>query len=97
MSQDTLKKFGAESPEVAIEMVVGIAEKTGSRICVSSTGVAGPESKDGKEPGTMYIGVYVDGEYYVKELNTGRKERQVNRNACMLNMFNEVRKALIKM
>ena len=50
----------AESPEVALAMAAGLQKKTGSRICVSSTGVAGPGPYHGLPAGTMFIGLVWD-------------------------------------
>lgn len=93
-----IEEFGAESSEVAAAMAEGLAKKTGSRLCISSTGVAGPGSKMGPKGeirfGDMYIGVYFDGKVHVKEMHTGRDDRGVNRNSCMLTMFDEIRKVI---
>ena len=99
VSEDTLKEYGAESPEIAREMALGLYEKTGSDICISSTGVAGPGSNMGPKgevpAGNMYIGVCYKGEVHVREMNTGRDDRGVNRNSCMLTMFDEIRKCIM--
>ena len=50
----------AESPEVALAMAAGLKKKTGSRICVSSTGVAGPGPYHGLPAGTIFIGLAWD-------------------------------------
>ena len=98
--KDLLDEFGAESPEVAASMAEGLALKTGSRLTVSSTGVAGPGSRMGPKKeipvGDMFIGIHFDGNTYVKEMHTGRDDRVVNRNSCMLTMFDEIRKIIIQ-
>ena len=108
VSEALIEEYGAESQEVAAEMARGLAIKTGSRLCVSSTGVAGPGNNvitvtdiNGNSStkeilvGDMFIGVYFDGEVHVKELHTGRDDRVVNRNSCTLTMFDEIRKVLL--
>ena len=96
--EDLILKYGAESVEVAEAMAFGLYKKTGSRVCVSSTGVAGPGGNPGPNgiipAGDMFIGVCIDGKTHVKELHTGRDDREVNRNTCMLNMFNEIKKII---
>lgn len=58
---ETLAKYGAVSPETAREMVEGLKKKTGSRLCVSITGVAGPNGGTSEKPvGLVYIGVMLD-------------------------------------
>lgn len=98
VSEDIINEYGAESPEVAAEMAKGLARVTGSRLCISSTGVAGPGNSQGPKGeipvGDMFIGVYFDGEVHVKEMHTGRDDRVVNRNSCMLTMFDEIRKVI---
>lgn len=94
VSEETLEKYGAESYEVAEEMVKGLREKTGSDICIVSTGVAGPDPKGDIPAGRMYIGLYYNGQIKIKEMDTGRNLRQVNRNSCMLTMLDEIRKVI---
>ena len=100
VSKEILDTYGAESPEIAKEMAEGLYRVTGSRLCISSTGVAGPgngKGPNGEVPvGDMFIGVCFDGETYVKEMHTGRDDRVVNRNSCMLTMFDEARKTIMK-
>lgn len=92
VKEETLKTYSAESKEVALEMVKGLYEKTGSNICVSSTGVAGPGEFNGIPAGDMWIGISVNGDARVISLSTGRDMREWNRHYCVLNMFNEIRK-----
>ena len=98
VSEALINEYSPESPEVAEAMARGLAEKTGSRLCISSTGVAGPGNSSWNNRvipvGDMFIGVYFDGNVHVKELHTGRDDRGVNRNTCMLTMFNEIRKVI---
>ena len=61
VSADTLERFGAVSPQTAEEMVRGLKRKTGSRVCISVTGIAGPDGGTAEKPvGLIYIGVMVD-------------------------------------
>ncbi|GAB3124483.1 CinA family protein [Glaciibacter psychrotolerans] len=61
-----LAVHGAVHPDVALQMAVGVRTAVavdGRRadIGVATTGVAGPDSQDGQEPGTVFIGVSMDG------------------------------------
>ena len=94
VSPETLDEFSAESPEVAREMAAGLAARTGTRIAVSSTGVAGPGSRNGREAGTMFVGLAFDGNVTVREIATHRDDREWNRNYCCLVMFDEIRRVL---
>ena len=58
VSWDTLNKFGAVSPETAIEMARGAREKFSSTIGLSVTGIAGPGGgMPGKPVGLTYVGL----------------------------------------
>ncbi|MBO4235755.1 MAG: CinA family protein [Firmicutes bacterium] len=92
VKKETLDKFTAESYEVAEEMARGLYEKTGSRICISSTGVAGPGAIGDNAAGNMWIGIAVDGEVTVRELKSGRDSREWNRIYCTRIMIHEVTK-----
>jgi len=53
---ETLEKYGAVSAETALEMAKGLAEKTGSDICLSVTGIAGPDGGTPQKPvGLIYV------------------------------------------
>ena len=66
VSADTLKKFGAVSEQVAIEMVNGLE----SDVCISTTGIAGPNSDNTNKPvGLVYIGLKIFGKIKVMKFN----------------------------
>ena len=92
--RETLEKYTAESREVALEMVRGLKKKTGSRLCISVTGVAGPDAMGEKPAGLIYIAVSFDGREDVRVLNTGKSDRQANRNAAVLHMFDLINKTI---
>lgn len=58
VSQDTLNKYKAVSAETAMEMAKGAADKARADIGISVTGVAGPDTEDGKPVGLVYTGIY---------------------------------------
>lgn len=64
---------GAVDPEVALAMAVGVAELFGSDVGVATTGVAGPDLQDGKEPGTVFVAVVARdrGVQLVRQLSLG--------------------------
>ena len=64
-------------------MAEGLHKITGSDICVSLTGLAGP-TDDGIHPlGTVYVGIYYLGDILVKCFNFGNLGRNIVReNAC---------------
>ena len=57
-----IKTYGAVSEEVALEMVIGLANKSHSDVAVSITGVAGPTGGTPEKPvGTVCFGFSCDG------------------------------------
>ena len=55
---ETLEHYGAVSPEVALEMAQGIAQKLNTTWGISITGIAGPEGGTPTKPvGLIYIGI----------------------------------------
>ncbi|MBE6020597.1 MAG: competence/damage-inducible protein A [Clostridiales bacterium] len=91
---ETLEKFGAVSEETAREMTAGLKKKTGSNVCISVTGIAGPSGGTEEKPvGLVYICADVNGKVMCNEY----KVRPVSRNwirsytvMLMLNMINRM-------
>lgn len=52
-----IREFGVISPETAEAMATAVREKLGTDFGVGITGVAGPDSQEGKPPGTVHIAV----------------------------------------
>lgn len=52
-----LEDRGAVDGDVAAQMALGAAQSCGVDIAVSTTGVAGPEPHQGKDVGTVYLGI----------------------------------------
>ncbi|MBB2478595.1 competence/damage-inducible protein A [Bacillus sp. APMAM] len=59
VKKETLDKYGAVSKECAAELAENIRVILDSDIGISFTGVAGPDSLEGKEAGTIWIGISV--------------------------------------
>lgn len=57
VSESTLTDHGAVSAECAVEMARGAVNRTGADWALSTTGVAGPDSQEGKPVGLVYVGV----------------------------------------
>ncbi len=57
VSEEIVEKHGVVSAECAREMARGVRALMGSTYGVSTTGVAGPAEQEGKEPGTVYVGL----------------------------------------
>ena len=94
VKKDTLEKYTAVSPETAAEMVRGLQNKTGSRVCVSVTGYAGPYGDELRPAGNIFIGCRLDDKEEIRELNTHHTDRNWNRRYAVLNMFDMINKML---
>ena len=58
----SIKTYGAVSEEVALEMVIGLTNKSHSDVAISITGVAGPTGGTPEKPvGTVCFGFSFDG------------------------------------
>lgn len=79
VGSETLASVGAVSREVALEMAEGVARLTGSRVAVSTTGVAGPGGGSLEKPvGTVWIGFYMDGRTFAVN-PVFSKDRRLNK------------------
>ena len=57
----SLKKNGAVSHQVAEEMIEGLYRKNKTKICISTTGIAGPGGSSQNKPiGLIYIGIRIN-------------------------------------
>lgn len=95
VKKETLEKFGAVSHETAKEMAEGIAKRSGARIGVSTTGIAGPTGGTEEKPvGLVYFGIYVDGEVKsYKHIFTG--DRNSVRNRASMTALDIIRRSLL--
>lgn len=80
VSRSLLEQQGAVDPEVAAQMAGGVRSKLAAKagvdealvVGLSTTGVAGPDSQDGKPVGTVYIAISLSGsESVLAELFSG--------------------------
>lgn len=77
VSEDTLTHFGAVSEETAREMTEGLLAVSGADLCVSVTGIAGPDGGTEEKPvGLVYLDLYDGRNHETHRLNlTGDRER----------------------
>ncbi len=66
ISYNKLLKYGAVSHEVANEMINGLYKKEKSKICISTTGIAGPSGGSKLKPvGLVFIGIKFNKTNYI--------------------------------
>jgi nicotinamide-nucleotide amidase len=90
VAAELLNEHGAVSREVAEAMVRGLARTSGARLCLSTTGVAGPAGGTPEKPvGLVHVGISLDGEVSSHELRLPPRGRELVRDwattsACAL-------------
>ena len=93
VNPETIEKYGAVSEETAIEMARGLFEKTGSRLCISVTGIAGPGGGSEDKPVGLFCTCAIFDGKEVSNVVRGRAvSRTVNRNYFMLHMMDMIYK-----
>lgn len=86
--EETLKTCGAVSEETAREMAEGLFQITGSDICISVTGIAGPEGGSPEKPvGLVYVGAVYRGKNHCRKIQMRNVNRNWNRNYAVLSML----------
>src|SRR5665648_838074 len=96
VKEATLERFGAVSREVAIEMAEGLKRASNSRLCISVTGIAGPDGGTPEKPvGLVYICAILDEKTVTKEIRMRNVNRRWNRNYSVLSMLNIIYKLLL--
>ena len=66
----SLKKYGAVSYQIAEEMVEGLYKNNKTKICISTTGIAGPGGSTQRKPvGLIYIGIRINNKKIIIKKN----------------------------
>src|SRR5690606_24221219 len=95
--KSTIKKHGAVSKKVAMEMAKGLLEKSNVDIALSITGLAGPSTGSENKPvGLIFIGIATKEKLITIESRLSG-DRESIQNKASLKAFNELRKFLINM
>jgi PncC family amidohydrolase len=82
VSPETIQQYSVVSSPVAEEMAQGAAKCSGAEVAVSITGYAGPgAAEDGTAPGTVYIGVWYQGQVRSYHLRLEGSRNEVRREA----------------
>lgn len=93
VSQQTLDRFGAVSPQTAQALALGACQRLGADIGLAFTGVAGPDPDEGKPVGLVYIAAAREGRVWVQEGHLGQARDRI-RNSAVLTGFDMVRRLL---
>ncbi len=93
VSKEILEQYGAVSAPCAAEMARLGKALFQSDYCISTTGVAGPGTVEGKDAGLFYIGIATPEAIYTREFRY-RGNRQKNRDTAVKQALNQLRKAL---
>ncbi len=93
--QELIEKFGTVHPEIAKNMAINTLLLFNSDIAISTTGIAGPDSIEGKPVGLAYVGfAFKNDKNYVFEVNfTGN--RDIIRNRIVDFTLNQLYKLLV--
>lgn len=90
---ETLEKYGAVSEETALEMVEGLKRVSGCDVCISVTGVAGPDGGSPEKPvGLVYIGFIYGDMKLCKRVQMRNVNRKWNRHYTLLSMLDIINK-----
>jgi nicotinamide-nucleotide amidase len=79
---DLVQQYGVVSAECAGAMAAGCRDVTGATYGLATTGVAGPESQDGKPVGTVFVGIAGPDGVSTVAMELVGDRRQVQEQAC---------------
>ena len=95
VKKETLEKYTEYSLECAYEMAEGLYKVSGSDLCVSFTGIAGPDGGTEENPvGTYYIGICYKGNCKTYKFYEHRPGRDIVRNSAVQLMFRTIYKTI---
>lgn len=95
VKEETLRKYGAVSPETAMEMAEGAARISKSDIAVSVTGIAGPDGGTPEKPvGLVYMGACFKGKALYRQTQMRNINRNWNRQYSVLSMLDWVNRII---
>ena len=96
VSRETLEKYGAVSEETVVEMAVGGAKAANADVCVSVSGIAGPDGGTEEKPvGLVYMCCYCKGKTYTeRNIYTGNRSKV--REYAVASALTLLRKTILK-
>ena len=88
VKEETLKRYGAVSPQTAYEMAYGLLETGNCNLSIATTGIAGPKSDGTKKPvGLLYIAVGDEVDISVYEYNLKGSRQFITETAINIALF----------
>lgn len=95
VKKETLEKYGAVSEETAMEMAEGLRAVSGSDVCISVTGIAGPTGGSREKPvGLVYIGLVYKNRKSCHRIQMRNVSRKWNRHYALLSMLDMINKSI---
>ena len=83
------------SEQAVLSMAIGVCEALGADVSVAVTGVAGPDSQEGQEPGVVWLGTCVDGEAKAVEVRFPY-DRTMARQLTVITALDILRRRLLE-
>jgi len=84
VSPETLRRYGAVSPQTALEMAQGTRARTHSSVSLSITGIAGPTGGSRQKPvGLVFIGFSNSRRNFVREFKFPGERDDIRHRAAM--------------
>ncbi|TMW73274.1 competence/damage-inducible protein A [Alteribacter natronophilus] len=87
VKEDTIRTYGTVSRECAAELAENVRTLMKSTIGISFTGVAGPDSLEGKEPGLVFIAIADSRGTAVKRLSLAGSRSAVRERAAKFGCY----------
>jgi nicotinamide-nucleotide amidase len=95
VSLESIEKYGVVSEQVALEMAIGVAKKTGSQVGVGISGIAGPGGATHTKPiGVVCFGFFINGREYTQTVQFGNIGRNNVRQARVDFVYDATNKIL---
>ncbi len=96
VSEKTINEFGVVSEQVVSEMAYGLNKLTGSEVCLTVSGIAGPSGgSDSKPVGLVHYAILVNGNLYTSH-KVFRGDREMIRkratNYCLYEVYSILKK-----
>jgi nicotinamide-nucleotide amidase len=82
VTEETVAEHGVVSPECAGQMAAGVRDLLGADYAVSTTGVAGPTSQEGKPVGLVFLGVAGPEGVRTKRLQLDGDRAEIREQTC---------------